>query len=67
MLSNSNLNSHQVRLKLKPNDVLTINLIYYKFLLDESAQGFGLEPKSVSRSLADEIDLIFDIAPTNWW
>jgi hypothetical protein len=67
VLSNSNLNSHQVRLKMKPSEKLTINVIYYKFLLDHREQGFSVEPKSVSRSLADEIDFIVDYAPTNWW
>ena len=67
VLSNSNLNSHQVRLTLKPNDVLTLNVIYYKFLLDHHEQGFGLTPSRVSRSLADEVDFIADLAVTNWW
>ena len=68
VLSNSNLVSHQVRLILEPSDVVTVNLIYYKFLLDDKDQEFGLTPSRVSdRSLADEFDLIVDLAPTNWW
>lgn len=68
VLSNSNLISHQVRLTLKPSDVVTVNLIYYKFLLDHREQGFGVTPERVgSHSLADEVDLIVDIALTNWW
>jgi len=67
VLSNSNLNSHQVRLLLKPKDILTVNLIYYKFLLNDQNQSFGLTPKRVDRSLADEVDLIFDVPLTNWW
>jgi Alginate export len=67
VLSNSNLNSNQVRLLLKPNEILTMNLIYYKFLLDNRNQEFGLTPARVNRSLADEVDLIVDVAPTNWW
>jgi|GEM_PF-1239232 len=67
VLSNSNLNSHQVRLTLKPSDIVTANLIYYKFLLDNNNQDFGLTPSRVNRSLADEVDLIVDVALTNWW
>jgi Alginate export len=68
VLSNSNLNSHQVRLKLQPNEVLTLNLIYYKFLLYEKNQEFGLTPSRVSSSsLADEMDMILDVSLTNWW
>ena len=67
MLSNSNLNSHQVRLKVKPSDVLTLNLIYYKFLLDDKDQSFGVAPARVNHALADEVDLIADVALTNWW
>ena len=67
VLSNSNLISHQVRLTLKPNDVFTINLIYYKFLLDNRNQSFGLNAGRVPHELADEGDLIVDVALTNWW
>ena len=68
IISNSNLISHQVRLTMKPSETLTVNLIYYKFLLDDKEQGFGATPSEVGSSrLADEIDLIFDLTPTNWW
>jgi hypothetical protein len=68
VLSNSNLNSHQVRLKVKPNEILTFNLIYYKFLLDDKDQSFGLVPlRTNNNRLADEVDLILDVALTNWW
>jgi len=67
VLSDSNLRSNQVRLLLKPSEMLTLNLIYYKFLLDNRNQSFGLTPSRVSRSLADEVDLIADVAVTNWW
>jgi hypothetical protein len=67
ILSDSNLNSHQVRLQVKPLEKVTVNLIYYKFLLNNLNQSFGLTPKRVDRSLADEVDLIFDVALTNWW
>jgi len=68
VLSDSNLVSHQVRMKLEPNDWLAINLIYYRFLLDNRAQSFGVTPTTVrSHALADEVDLIFDVKMTNWW
>jgi len=65
VLSNSNLNSNQVRLLLKPNETVTTNLIYYKFQLNNRNQAFGLTPSRVSRNLADEVDLIIDVAMTN--
>jgi hypothetical protein len=67
VLSNSNLKSHQVKLTVKPNDWITVNLIYYKFLLDRKDQTFGVTPTRVNRNLADEVDLIVDVAMTNWW
>lgn len=68
VLSNSNLKSHMVRLKLTPNDVLTLNLFYYKFLLADLEESFGATPMRVSsHKLADEVDTILDIAATNWW
>jgi alginate export protein len=68
VLSDSNLDSHQVRLKLQPNDVVTLNLIYYKFLLYNNNQDFGVTPSHVSSSsLADEVDTILDVSLANWW
>jgi len=68
VLTNSNLQSHMVRLKLTPNEVFTFNLFYYKFLLDNLEERFGPTPMHVSsHQLADEVDLILDIAATNWW
>jgi hypothetical protein len=68
VLPNSNLQSHMVRLKLTPNDVFTLNLFYYKFLLANLEESFGTTPMRVSsHQLADEIDAILDIAATNWW
>ncbi len=68
VLSNSNLDSHQVRLKLAPSEVVTLNLIYYKFLLYDQNQDFGTTPSRVSSSsLADEVDIILDVSPANWW
>jgi hypothetical protein len=68
VLRNSNLQSHMVRLKLTPNDVFTLNLFYYKFLLNNPEESFGPTPMRVSsHQLADEIDAILDIAATDWW
>ena len=68
VLSNSNLDSHQVRLKLAPSEVVTLNVIYYKFLLYDQNQDFGTKPSHVSSSsLADEVDMILDVSPANWW
>jgi hypothetical protein len=68
VLSDSNLNSHQVRLMFQPSDLLTLNLIYYHFLLYDKNQDFGLTPSRVeSRSLADEVDMILDLSMANWW
>ena len=68
VLSNSNLISHQARVKLQPRDWLAVNVIYYRFELDNQNQAFGLAPGPVSsHALADEFDLIFDVTMTNWW
>ena len=68
VLSNSNLNSHQVRLKMQLNDIFTLNLIYYKFSFYNKNQNFGLVPTRVtSDALANEFDTILDINLTNWW
>jgi hypothetical protein len=57
-----------VRLKLTPNEVFTLHLIYFKFLLDDLDQSFGTTPRRVgSHELADEVDAIVDIGLTNWW
>ena len=67
-LSNTNLQSHMVRLKFTPNDVFTLNLFYYKFLLANLEESFGPTAMRVSsHQLADEVDVILDIAATNWW
>ena len=68
IVSNSNLRSHMVRLKLSPNELFTFNLFYYKFLLADREESFGPVPTRVSsRQLADEIDAILDLTATNWW
>jgi len=68
VLANSNLQSHMVRLRLEPSDILTLHLIYYKFLLSNRQESFGPTTMRVSsRQLADEVDAILDIAPANWW
>jgi hypothetical protein len=55
VLTNSNLNSHLVKLNVKPVDSLSINLFYYNFRLDD-ADSFGVDDKEY----ADEIDFIVD-------
>ena len=68
VLSDSNLISHQFKLKLEPRDWLAVSLIYYRFLAQNSNAGFGVTGAPVpSRALADEVDLITDITMTNWW
>src|SRR5262249_54894054 len=68
VLANSNLNSNQVRLKLTPAEPLTLNVIYDEFRLFNHQQAFGAQPARVqSRSLADEVDMIFDVSLANWW
>jgi hypothetical protein len=66
--SNSNLNSHMMRLKLSPANAVTVHLLYFKFLLDNRNQAFGVQPRRVSSyQLADEVDAILDFTITNWW
>ena len=68
VLSNTNLQSHMVRLKLTPTEVLTLNLFYYKFLRPNLEERLGPRPTRVSsHQIADEFDTVLDIAPANWW
>ncbi|MEM1156269.1 MAG: hypothetical protein AAGI44_19200, partial [Pseudomonadota bacterium] len=53
-LDNSNLNSHQFRVELYPSDKLVVNLIYYRFELDQT--------RLSSDHYGDEFDLVFDYA-----
>jgi alginate export protein len=66
--TNSNLNSHQVRLSIAAADDITMNLIYYHFTLASRAQNLvpGLAAVK-SNNLADEVNLIVDVSLTNWW
>jgi len=69
IVSNSNLNSHQIRLNLSPNDTVNMNVIYYHFLLDSRMQNLvpiPVEPVT-SKNLADEINVIVDFNITSWW
>lgn len=59
VLENSNLNSHMLRLQLFPNDDITVNFIYYKFLLDEN-QIFD-DPVG-DDDFGDEVDVTMDWA-----
>ena len=68
VLSNSSLVSHQVRLELQPSESVKFNLIYYKFLLNDRKQEFGVAPSKVCcHALADEFDVITDVSLANWW
>jgi hypothetical protein len=60
VLSNSNLNSHMVRLSVDPLKSVHVNLFYYKFKLD-NAGGFGVQ----SSDFADEVDLTVDWTVNN--
>jgi hypothetical protein len=68
VVPNSNLDSHLLRLELSPARALSLNLLYYKLLLSDREQSFGITPMRVASSaLADEIDAIFQVAITSWW
>ena len=55
VLSNSNLNSHMIKLHIKPVDAISVSLFYYNFKLD-NAEGFGVQ----SKDFADEWNLTVD-------
>jgi hypothetical protein len=67
--SNSNLNSHQVRLNLTIHDDISVNLIYYHFMLASLTQYLVAKPAAAltSKNLADEVNLIVGFNLTNWW
>jgi hypothetical protein len=55
VLTNSNLNSHMVRLSVDPLNSIHVNLFFYRFKLD-NASGFGVQ----SDDFADEWNLTID-------
>lgn len=67
--SNSNLNSHQVRVNLAPSDEISVNLIYYHFMLASLTQDLVAKPAEplTSKNLADEANLIVGFNLANWW
>lgn len=68
VLPNSNLDSHMVRLALRPHEGVELFLLYFKFLLSDRFQSLGPIPKRVTSSaLADEIDVILQVTPASWW
>ena len=69
LVTNSNLDTHQVRLEWLPRSDLTLNLIYYKLLLTSTQQTIVAKPLSpvTSKDFADEIDLIADLTLASWW
>jgi hypothetical protein len=66
---NSNLNSHQVRISATAADYITLNLIYYHFMLASNTQTLVSRSTATitNKNLADEVNLIIDINLTNWW
>jgi hypothetical protein len=54
-LSNNNLKSNMLRVKLEPHEGIGVNLIYYSFKLTDPA-AFGVS----SDDFGDEVDLSFD-------
>lgn len=54
-LGNSNLDSHMIKLKVQPTDAVAVNLIYYKFMFNDTATA-----GTTSDDLADEYNLIVD-------
>lgn len=63
-LGNGNLASNQFRVKAKPSDSLTLNLLYYSFKLEEPGT---LSPDVTSTDWGDEIDFTADFAATDNW
>lgn len=61
-LGNGNVMSHMLRAKAQPRESLTINLLYYRFELDEPA---SLDPAVTDDHFGDEIDLTFDWQATD--
>lgn len=59
-LSNNNLNTHMLRLKLLPVESLTVNLIYFTFIFHKP-EAYGVE----SDTFGNEWNLIFDWAATD--
>jgi hypothetical protein len=55
VFGNANLNSHLVRLKMQPQEGLTLNLLYYDFTLDEPAS-LGI----TSDDWGDEVNFTVD-------
>jgi hypothetical protein len=55
VFGNGNLNSHLLRLKMKPRENLTLNLLYYNFTLDEPAS-LGI----TSDDWGDEVNVTVD-------
>jgi hypothetical protein len=66
---NSNLNSHQVRLNLAADGDISLNIIYYHFVLASRTQDLVSKPATplTSKTLADEVNLLFSFKLTNCW
>jgi hypothetical protein len=56
-LVNSNLDSHMLKLKMQPNDAVTLNLIYFNFSYNDEKSA---DATLTSDEIADEYNLIVD-------
>ena len=61
-LGNGNLNSHLLRVEASPREGLTLNLLAYRFTLDEPA---ALDPLVTDDDFGDEVDLTVDWEATD--
>jgi hypothetical protein len=59
-LSNSNLDSHMVKLNVKPIETVSASLFYFNFKTHDDVGGFG------SDDVADEWNLVVDWTPTDY-
>jgi hypothetical protein len=59
-LSNSNLDSHMVKLNVKPIESVSASLFYFNFKTHDDVGGFG------SDDVADEWNLVVDWTPTDY-
>lgn len=67
IFSNSNLDSHQIRLTLRPASTVTLDLIYYHFMLDSRTQTLVPDAVVTNSNLSDEVDMILTLNVTKWW
>jgi hypothetical protein len=61
-LGNANVVSHMLRAKLKPREDLTMNVLCYRFMLDQPR---SLDPAVTDHHFGDEVDVTFDWQATD--